>query len=89
MTWRKARQAKAARTRLGREGRRRSISRRRSSPRANKVVGAGSAGGGSGGCREAMAIPALPLLSKKGRPASQQGSQKRTSHLVGRFLPAF
>jgi hypothetical protein len=52
--WRKVRQAKAARTRLGREGRRRNISRRRSSPRAVKVVGAGSAGGGSGGCWEAM-----------------------------------
>nr|CAB3461999.1 unnamed protein product [Digitaria exilis] len=35
---RKARQASAARTRLGREGRRRKISQRRSSPRESMVV---------------------------------------------------
>jgi hypothetical protein len=43
----KAQQEKAARTRLGRSGRRRKISRRRSSPRSVIVVGPG---GGAGGC---------------------------------------
>jgi hypothetical protein len=39
--WREERLVRVARTRVGREGRRRNISRRRSSPRAHMVVGAG------------------------------------------------
>jgi hypothetical protein len=53
--WRKVRQLRAARTRLGREGRRRKISRRRSFPRSITVVGAGGSGGG-GDCWDAMAM---------------------------------
>jgi hypothetical protein len=40
---------RAARTRVGREGRRRNISRRRSSPRAHIVVGSAGGDSGSGG----------------------------------------
>jgi hypothetical protein len=57
---RKLRQAKAARTRVGREGRRTKISSRRSSPMVNMVVGAGggdSDGGGGGGGGSWEAIP--------------------------------
>jgi hypothetical protein len=39
--WREERLVRVARTRVGREGRQRNISRRRSSPRAHMVVGAG------------------------------------------------
>jgi hypothetical protein len=49
MVLRKVRQAKAARTRVGSEGRRRKISRRRSSPMVSMVVGAGGGDSGGGG----------------------------------------
>jgi hypothetical protein len=57
---REERQVKAARTSVGREGRRRNISRRRSSPRADMVVGAaggdfGFLGCGGGGRSDAIA----------------------------------
>jgi hypothetical protein len=72
---REARQVRAARTRAGREGRRRNISRRRSSPRADMVVGAaggdlgffGSGGGGS----HAMARHSEWVVSTKKKKKSK------------------
>jgi hypothetical protein len=79
---RKARQLKAAQARLGRSGRRKKISWRRSSVRALMVVGAGG-GGGEGGSGEAMAVKARTAAVRCGcvapiQPAAQKAGPSRS-----------
>jgi hypothetical protein len=76
---RKARQVKAAQVRLGRSGRRKKISRRRSSVRALMVVGAG--GGGEGGSGEAMAVKARTAAVRCGL---RRCSSNTTRNVKGR-----